>query len=44
VQPSGFLPLTAGNVRTQHVVEIYREASLFRTLRRADLSEGRCGR
>ena len=44
VQPSGFLPLTAGNVRTQHVVEIYRESSLFRTLRRADLFEGRCGR
>jgi AdoMet-dependent heme synthase len=44
VQPSGFLPLTAGNVRTQHVVEIYREASLFRTLRRADLFTGRCGR
>jgi len=44
VQPSGFLPLTAGNVRRQHVVQIYREASLFRTLRRVDLFAGRCGR
>ncbi len=44
VHPSGFLPLTAGNVRTQHVVEIYRESSLFRTLRRVDLFTGRCGR
>lgn len=44
VQPSGFLPLTAGHVRAQHVVEIYRESSLFRALRRADRFAGRCGR
>ena len=44
VQPSGFLPLSAGNVRTADVVAIYRESPLFRTLRRADLFGGRCGR
>jgi radical SAM protein with 4Fe4S-binding SPASM domain len=44
VQPSGFLPLTAGHVRGQHVVEIYRESRLFRALRQADRFAGRCGR
>ncbi len=44
VHPSGFLPLSARNVRTQDVVEIYRDSHLFRTLRRADLFAGRCGR
>ena len=44
VQPSGFLPLTAGNVRTDDVVSVYRESHLFRTLRRPDLFAGRCGR
>ena len=44
VHPSGFLPLSGGNVRTQDVVEIYRDSHLFRTLRHADLFNGRCGR
>jgi AdoMet-dependent heme synthase len=44
VQPSGFLPLTAGNVRTGNPLQIYRESPLFRSLRRSDGFEGRCGR
>jgi radical SAM protein with 4Fe4S-binding SPASM domain len=44
VQPSGFLPLVAGNVRVTHPVEIYRDAPLFRRLREPDGFEGRCGR
>jgi AdoMet-dependent heme synthase len=44
VQPSGFLPLSAGNVRTGDVVSIYRDAPLFRRLRRPHLFGGRCGR
>jgi radical SAM protein len=44
VQPSGFLPLTAGNVRTGNPLQIYRESPLFQSLRRTDLFEGRCGR
>ena len=44
VQPSGFLPLSAGNVRTDDVVSIYRESPLFRRLRRPDVFTGRCGR
>jgi radical SAM protein len=44
VQPSGFLPLTAGNVRTGSPLQIYRESSLFRRLRQPDEFAGRCGR
>jgi radical SAM protein with 4Fe4S-binding SPASM domain len=44
VQPSGFLPLVAGNVRTRDVVTIYREAPLFRALREPAGFGGRCGR
>jgi radical SAM protein len=43
VTPSGFLPLSAGNVRAHDPLALYREAELFRTLRRPDLLEGRCG-
>lgn len=42
--PSGFLPLTAGNVRTDDLVEVYREHPLFRSLRDAEQLGGRCGR
>jgi radical SAM protein with 4Fe4S-binding SPASM domain len=41
--PSGFLPLAAGNVRRDSLVEIYRESYLFRTLRDEDRLEGKCG-
>ena len=44
VQPSGFLPLTAGNVRTESPVKLYREAPLFQSLRQPERFEGRCGR
>ena len=43
VQPSGFLPLTAGNVRTENPLQIYRSSPLFQSLRRPDLFHGRCG-
>lgn len=42
--PSGFLPLPAGNVRTDDLVEVYRHHPLFRSLRDPDLLGGRCGR
>ena len=41
---SFFLPISAGNVRTADPVALYRDAELFRTLRRTDLFGGRCGR
>jgi radical SAM protein len=44
VWPSGFLPVSAGSVRTTDPVEIYRDAELFRSLRRVELLGGRCGR
>jgi len=43
IQPSGFLPLTAGNVRTDDVVAVYRHSQLFTDLRSPDRIRGRCG-
>lgn len=43
VFPSGFLPLEAGNLRTQSLPEIYRDSPLMQNLRNADLLKGRCG-
>lgn len=43
IQPSGFLPITAGNVRTDDVVQVYRHHPLFKDLRNPDKLKGRCG-
>ncbi len=43
VQPSGFLPLTAGYARAESPLQIYRESPLFQRLRNPDSFEGRCG-
>jgi radical SAM protein len=43
VFPSGFLPLSAGNIRHQPLDEIYRESALFRSLRDTSKLEGKCG-
>jgi len=44
VYPSGFLPISAGNVRSQSLAEIYRDSELFRTLRDPAALRGRCRR
>ncbi len=44
VCPSGFLPLSAGNVRDRSLVDIYRNAPLFRRLRDTSALKGKCGR
>jgi radical SAM protein len=44
VHPSGFLPITAGNVRTDSLVDLYRAHPLFVALRDPDRLKGRCGR
>jgi radical SAM protein with 4Fe4S-binding SPASM domain len=44
VQPSGFLPLSAGSVRETPFPEIYRSSSLLRSLRDPTGFGGRCGR
>ncbi len=43
VSPSGFLPLSAGNVRASDVVDIYRSTPIFTSLREASSFGGRCG-
>jgi radical SAM protein with 4Fe4S-binding SPASM domain len=43
VYPSGFLPDPAGNVRTESVVDVYRNAPSFRALRDPDALGGKCG-
>jgi radical SAM protein len=43
VTPSGFLPVSAGNVRTDDPLALYRDSVLFRALRTPHLFEGRCG-
>lgn len=44
VCPSGFLQLSAGNVRDQPIAHWYRDSELFKSLRDPDLLEGKCGR
>jgi radical SAM protein len=43
IQPSGFLPVTAGNVRTDDVIDVYRNSQIFTDLRTPDKIKGRCG-
>ncbi|HLJ47969.1 MAG TPA: TIGR04053 family radical SAM/SPASM domain-containing protein [Bryobacteraceae bacterium] len=40
--PSGFLPVSAGNVRNDSLVDVYRNSSLFRVLRDPRAREGKC--
>lgn len=42
--PSGFLPLNAGNVRADSLVETYESHPIFEALRDADRFRGKCGR
>jgi radical SAM protein len=43
VFPSGFLPLSAGNVRRQSLADIYRNSPLFVGLRDTSRLKGKCG-
>jgi AdoMet-dependent heme synthase len=43
IYPSGFLPVSAGNVRRDDVVAIYRESPLFTALRDRSRLRGKCG-
>ncbi len=43
IMPSGFLPVSAGNVRQVDVVQTYRNHSLFRDLRDPARLKGKCG-
>jgi radical SAM protein len=43
IYPSGFMPVSAGNVRTHDLATVYRSHPLFVALRDADRLEGKCG-
>lgn len=43
VLPSGFLPISAGNVRSDDLTRIYRTSEVFRTLRDREALRGKCG-
>ncbi|MBZ5574254.1 MAG: TIGR04053 family radical SAM/SPASM domain-containing protein, partial [Acidobacteriia bacterium] len=43
VFPSGFLPVSAGNIRKQSLTEIYRLSPLFVSLRDSKNLKGKCG-
>jgi radical SAM protein with 4Fe4S-binding SPASM domain len=43
IYPSGFLPVSAGNVRRNSLVEVYRHSPLFLALRDSTKLEGKCG-
>ena len=43
VFPSGFLPVSAGNVRKQSLTELYRNSPLFVALRDSSNLKGKCG-
>ena len=42
IMPSGFLPISAGDVRTADVVDVYRHHPLFTALRDPDQLKGKC--
>jgi AdoMet-dependent heme synthase len=43
VFPCGYLPLEAGNLRLQKFADIWRDSSLFSSLRDVDNLKGKCG-
>ena len=43
VYPSGFLPLKAGNVKKESLVDMYRDSDLFKSLRDTSNLKGKCG-
>jgi len=43
VFPSGFLPCSGGNVRSQSLSQIYRTSPIFQQLRDPDELKGKCG-
>lgn len=43
VYPSGFLPLKAGNVKLESLVDIYRTSDIFKRLRDSSNLKGKCG-
>jgi radical SAM protein with 4Fe4S-binding SPASM domain len=43
IYPSGFLPVSAGNVKKNSLVDVYRNSTLFTRLRDYSNLKGKCG-
>lgn len=43
IYPSGFMPVSAGNVRIDDLVDVYQSSSLFTSLRDRSALKGKCG-
>ena len=43
VMPSGFLPISGGNIRRRPLLDIYQNSPLFVSLRDTSLLKGKCG-
>jgi AdoMet-dependent heme synthase len=43
IYPSGFLPISSGNVRRHSLIEVYRKGPLFEVLRDSSAIKGKCG-
>ena len=43
IYPSGFLPISGGNIRQDRIETVYRESELFRRLRSPKMFKGICG-
>ena len=43
IYPSGFMPISAGNVKTRSLVDVYRNSPTFRAVRDLSLLKGKCG-
>ncbi|MFQ6044559.1 MAG: SPASM domain-containing protein, partial [Candidatus Poribacteria bacterium] len=43
VFPCGYLPVEAGNIRSEPFSDIWERAEVFETLRNSDLLKGKCG-
>jgi radical SAM protein with 4Fe4S-binding SPASM domain len=43
IYPSGFLPISSGNVRRDSLIEVYQNGALFQVLRDSTLLKGKCG-
>lgn len=43
IYPSGFLPISSGNVRRHSLIDVYRRGPLFQVLRDSSTIKGKCG-
>ncbi|MGC8685929.1 MAG: TIGR04053 family radical SAM/SPASM domain-containing protein [Thermoplasmata archaeon] len=42
IQPTGFLPVIAGNVRKDNIVDVYLNSKIFRDIKNPSLLKGKC--